>query len=351
MPTSNRSSETLELDDRDIEDRVKRHPSREQVMLDVKRCAGRLEHIREVYLHRIDEDDLPVDLTEELEMQRKSDIMCDNELRDYLDDKRPVDEDEFSQSKFKLRDQELKAKLVKLIVRLLIEKPQLHYYQGFHDVCLTYMTLEGEEESFKKLNTLVDSHFSRFMQPTMLETQELLAYIPVIVGFEDKEIKSFLDRSEAGTIFALSWVITWFSHVIPYELDVEKIFRFLERQDPHLVLYLSASIVIHKREKLLALEPEMSTVHHFLSQVPRKERLPLDELLERSLKLFERCPPEKVKLQLEKMKRSALQLDSYNLLYRFAGGIINNTLSRMNSKTAILVFVIASATSLWYSMH
>lgn len=322
---------------------IKRHPSYGQVMLDVKRCAGRLEHIREVHLHRIDEDDLPADLADELDKQRKSDLLYNNE-----DDGQETNGEDSSRSLSKLRDMKLKEKLAELIVKLLIRKPHLHYYQGFHDVCLTYMTLEGEKESFDKLCGLIDTHFGWFMQPTMSETQELLAYVPIIVGFEDTEVKSFLDRSEVGTIFALSWVITWFSHVIPYELDVQKIFRSLENCDPHLVLYLSAAIVLHKRENLLALQPDVSTVHHFLSQVPRKEKLPIDDLLEHATILFNRWPPQKVKRQVEwSAKTLQLKLYSYDLLQRY----VPSSLTSVNAKAVMLVFVIASITSIWYTTH
>lgn len=341
-----------------MDDEILEHSSYGQVMLDVDRCAGRLQHIRQVYFHRTDDDEPPEDLTEELELQRLA-----QEAGEPLDDVQPVsNEEELEDSDnescrpespiaedIKNNQLQLKQKLAKLIVKLLIKKPDLHYYQGFHDVCLTYMTLLGEDEAYTKLDSLVDSHFKTFMQPTMNETQDFLALIPIIVGLHDSKLQEFLEQSEAGTIFALSWVITWFSHVIPNELDVEKIFKFLEEHDPHMVLYLSAAIVLHKRDQLLELEAEMSTVHHFLCQVPRKEKLPLDQLLDSAIKTYSKWSPEVLRQKLVSYRKAKLQLHNYNIVQTFINRFAPTmTIRAFSGRNAIIVIIVASAIALQF---
>uniref|UniRef100_A0A6G1S845 TBC1 domain family member 20 n=1 Tax=Aceria tosichella TaxID=561515 RepID=A0A6G1S845_9ACAR len=352
------------------------HPSYEQVILDVNRCAGRLEHIRQCYLHRTDDDDEPP--PEDLEDQR--DLEGFNSSDDDDDDDNPhsIDDHDCDQdrenktalisgecnvsneeeekceriAKDLQYQRKLKKKLAKLIVNLLTKKPHLHYYQGFHDVCLTYMIIYGEQEAFKKLDEIVDSHFSIFMQPTMAETQEFLNLIPMILGLHDQRVGKFLEEAEVGTIFALSWVITWFSHVIPNERDVETIFAHLERtDDPHMILYLCAEIVLYKKDELLRLEPEMSTVHHFLCQVPRKEKLPIDELLQKAVTSFQRWPPEYVKQQLDQYRKDKLRVHNYNFVKSFAQNflpLLASIVSSPRSRTAIVVFVIASTLALQF---
>lgn len=339
----------------DLEE-IRRHPSYEQVLLDVNRCAGRLEHIRQCYLHRTDDDnEPPEDLTEEIELDKATNESCgglspsepsENSVdikNDEKDKLRRIGEDLQYQRK-------LKRRLAKLIVRLLIKKPDLHYYQGFHDVCLTYMTIYGETYAFYRLDRIVDSHFSTFMQPTMNETQELLALIPIIIGLGDSKVQDFLEKAEVGVIFALSWVITWFSHVIPNERDVETIFSYLEENDPHLILYLCSVIVLYKRDGLLSLEPEMSTVHHFLCQVPRKEQLPINLLLRRAFESMEKWPPESIKQKLDEHRRDKLQLHNQNLISTIAHRLVPSLVCMVtaNSRTAIIVFVVASALALQY---
>lgn len=338
------------------DDEITRHSSYEQVMLDVNRCAGRIERMRRVYLHRRDDDEPPEDLTRELELQRLSEQNCQDNLSESSesqdeDDHNLSEKPRASEIAEDLRNQrKLKAKLARLIVRLLIKKPGLHYYQGFHDVCLTYMTLLGDEKAFTRLDHLVDSHFQIFMQPTMNETQEFLALIPVIIGLHDYKVQDFLIKAEVGTIFALSWVITWFSHVIQSESDVEQIFNFLEGEDPHMVLYLCASIVIYKRDNLLKLEPEMSTVHHYLCQIPRKENLPIEELITKAQNSYLRWNPEVVKQKLDSQRRAKLRVYDYNLLSSLANQFGMTIPSQLTSgaKTAVVVFVIASVIALQF---
>lgn len=346
------------------EDEIKSHASYEQVMLDVNRCAGRLQHMRQVYLHRTDDDyEPPEDLTDEIELQRLADISDEpidelesaHNMQSDIDATNDVGDEKEGHSQRDTRvardlqnQRKLKGKLAELIVRLLIKNPDLHYYQGFHDVCLTYMTLYGYEEAHKKLTQLVVTHFGTFMRPTMDETQEFLALVPMIVGLYDSKVQNFLEAAEVGTIFSLSWVITWFSHVIPNPRDVEKIFDFLEGQDPHMVLYLSAAIVISKQKELLELEPEMSTVHHFLCQVPRKEKLPIERLLVEASAAYMRWSPESVKQKLDLHRRSKLQLHNTNIITGIASGlgpIVANVLSN-HTRTALVVFVLASAFAL-----
>jgi len=319
---------------------IESHPSYQQVILDVNRCAGRLEHIRQCYFHRTDDDGPAEDLSGEPEESGTEDSLSLSA--------EPTREERIDRLKRDLQCQRrLKKKLARLIVTLLIRKPERHYYQGFHDVCLTYMTVYGEDLALKKLDKIVDSHFSQFMQPTMLETQEFLALIPIIIGLHDSKVQDFLERSEVGTVFALSWTITWFSHVIPNEHDVETIFSFLEKfEDPYVILYLCATIVIYKKDMLLKLEPEMSTVHHFLCQFPRKEKLPINDLLHEAETAFRKWPPQLIRRKLHDHRRTKLQLHNYNLVQsltqRFIPSLTDLVVSS-SSRTALVVFVLASA--------
>lgn len=321
---------------------IRAHPSYEQVMLDVNRCAGRLEHIRQCYFHRTDADLSVEDMVDKCRPKYKNEDLSNEETR-------PRDQHMISERISRLEEdlncqRKLKKKLAKLIVKLLIEKPYIHYYQGFHDVCLTYMTLYGDKLAYERLDRLIDSHFLQFMHPTMLPTQEFLALIPIIVGLHDDKVQDFLELAEVGTIFALSWTITWFSHVIPNERDVESIFNFLQSfDDPHVILYLCANVVLYKRDELLKLEPEMSAVHHYLSQIPRKEKLPMSLLLKQTEISFTKWPPNVIKKRLDDYRKLTLQVHNYNLIQNLTQRIIPNLTRWTTPRTALVVIVLASA--------
>jgi hypothetical protein len=48
--------------------------------------------------------------------------------------------------------------LVDLIMRVLVEHDELHYYQGYHDICVTFLLVLGEDLAFATLNVLSLQH-------------------------------------------------------------------------------------------------------------------------------------------------------------------------------------------------
>ena len=61
------------------------------------------------------------------------------------------------------RRQELQEKLLRVILRLLSEHPDLHYYQGFHDIVITFLLVGGEDFAYAIVNVLVQHHI-RYIQ-------------------------------------------------------------------------------------------------------------------------------------------------------------------------------------------
>lgn len=52
--------------------------------------------------------------------------------------------------------------LVDLIMRVLVEHDELHYYQGYHDICVTFLLVLGEDLAFATLNVLSLQHLRYF---------------------------------------------------------------------------------------------------------------------------------------------------------------------------------------------
>ena len=42
--------------------------------------------------------------------------------------------------------------------RLLVEHPKLHYYQGLHDIVITFLLVMGEENTYAIMSMLVNYH-------------------------------------------------------------------------------------------------------------------------------------------------------------------------------------------------
>ena len=48
----------------------------------------------------------------------------------------------------------LQEQLTRLIVRVLIAQPGLHYYQGYHDVAITFLLVVGEHLGYRIMERL-----------------------------------------------------------------------------------------------------------------------------------------------------------------------------------------------------
>lgn len=200
---------------------------------------------------------------------------------------------------------ELQDQLTRLIIRVLDKHSELHYYQGYHDVAITFLLVVGEEMAFHILETLSTGPWLReFMYPSMERTTYLLNYMYPLIEAVDPDLYQFLESSEVGTIFALPWLITWFGHVLPDYNDVVRLYDFFLAQPPMMAVYLASTIVLHRSEDVQKVDCDMASTHGLLSRIPI-EAPPFELLLEKAAALYEEHPPEKIEEAVKvRMKRS-----------------------------------------------
>uniref|UniRef100_A0AAY4E0F0 Rab-GAP TBC domain-containing protein n=1 Tax=Denticeps clupeoides TaxID=299321 RepID=A0AAY4E0F0_9TELE len=164
----------------------------------------------------------------------------------------------------------LQEELIDIILRVLHKNPQLHYYQGYHDIVVTFLLVLGERLATALLPTM------DFMDPTMDNTKHILNYL----------------MAEVGTIFALSWLITWFGHVLSDFRHVVRLYDFFLACHPLMPIYFAAVIVLYREEEVLDCECDMASLHHLLSQIPQD--LPYETLISRAGDLFVQFPPSEL---------------------------------------------------------
>ncbi|KAM9824160.1 TBC1 domain family member 20 [Neosynchiropus ocellatus] len=193
----------------------------------------------------------------------------------------------------------LQQQLINIILEVLKGNPQLHYYQGYHDVAVTLLLVVGERMAIAMLHTLSNYHLRDFMDPTMDRTKHILNYLMPLLEQVDADLHDFMVRSEVGTIFALSWLITWYGHVLSVFNHTRRLYDFFLSSHPIMPIYLAASIVLHRKWEVMETECDMAMVHHLLSRMP--EDLPYENLIRQSQDLFDRFPPSVLS------KRAALQ--------------------------------------------
>ncbi|XP_063071707.1 TBC1 domain family member 20 [Engraulis encrasicolus] len=186
----------------------------------------------------------------------------------------------------------LQEELIDIILRVLLKNPQLHYYQGYHDIVVTFLLVLGERLATILVEKLSTHHLRDFMDPTMDNTKHILNYLMPIIDRVNPEVHDFMEQAEVGTIFALSWLITWFGHVLSDFRHVVRLYDFFLACHPLMPIYFAAVIVLYREEDVLDCECDMASLHHLLSQIPQD--LPYETLISRAGDLFVQFPPSEL---------------------------------------------------------
>nr|XP_033819270.1 TBC1 domain family member 20 isoform X1 [Geotrypetes seraphini] len=204
----------------------------------------------------------------------------------------------------------LQEQLINIILQVLQRNPQLHYYQGYHDIVVTFLLVIGDRLATALVEKLSTHHLRDFMDPTMDNTKHILNYLMPIIDQVNPELHDFLQRAEVGTIFALSWLITWFGHVLSDFSHVVRLYDFFLACHPLMPIYFAAVIVLYREQEVLDCECDMASVHHLLSQIPQD--LPYETLISQAGDLFVQFPPselarEAAQQQMERIAASTFK--------------------------------------------
>lgn len=189
----------------------------------------------------------------------------------------------------------MQDQLVDCIMRVLVANSDLHYYQGFHDIVVTFLLVVGEDITFALMQNLSANHLRDFMYENMEKTSGMLHYLYPLIGRSSVEVRRYMEMAEVGTMFCLPWLITWYGHVLNDIKDIVRLYDVFIACHPLMPIYLAAAIVLHRQHEILACEPEMPFIHCLLSNIPHD--LPFERLISQAGDLFVRYPPDSLELE------------------------------------------------------
>ncbi|CAH1118040.1 unnamed protein product [Phaedon cochleariae] len=199
----------------------------------------------------------------------------------------------------------LQDQLTVLILRVIMKYPNLRYYQGYHDVAITFLLVVGEVMAFRIMEKLSTNHLRDCMEPTMEKTSHRLNYIYALLSRVDADLHNFMDSASVGTMFALPWYLTWFGHSLNQYKDVVRLYDYFLASPPDMSLYVATSLVVHRRKEVFAEGSDMASIHCTLSQIP--DNLDFEEILERASAFHKKYPM--VKLEHLVKKRVQKEID------------------------------------------
>eukprot|EP01083_Nonionella_stella_P004614 13402_1 len=145
--------------------------------------------------------------------------------------------DDYSDTKRENARQSVK----KIMDSIFSRNPNLHYLQGFHDICSVFFIVCGEHLGLRLTEYLSKQHIRDTLRPNLDAVTGTLSLLFPLLKVADKEVYKFIVKSEVEPFFALSWVTTWFAHNIRHFSGVTRIYDFFLASHPLMPLYFSIS--------------------------------------------------------------------------------------------------------------
>ncbi|KAF9788225.1 rab-GTPase-TBC domain-containing protein [Thelephora terrestris] len=166
--------------------------------------------------------------------------------------------------------EEMKTRLNELIVSIFRKRPTLNYYQGYHDIIsVLFLTLPPEIQSASveklSIHRLRDS-----MGPGLEPLIGLLQLLKNLLRLIDPEYAQLLERNIPTPYYALSNLLTLFSHDMPTLALIQHTFDYLLVRPPVACVYVAAAIILSRKEEVTWLETvgEEGMLHSILSSLP-----------------------------------------------------------------------------------
>lgn len=76
----------------------------------------------------------------------------------------------------------------------------------------------------------------------MSSTVDYMQLIFALLGHLRPKLVEKLEMVGLGPDFALSWIVTWFAHVLPDTADVRRLFDLFLATDPMMLIYVSVAV-------------------------------------------------------------------------------------------------------------
>lgn len=176
----------------------------------------------------------------------------------------PADDDDES------RRTVLQTSLNSLIVSLLRKRRKLHYFQGYHDIVTVVLLTLPPELQLPCVEKLSLHRVRDSMGPTLEPVLGLLRITRNLLRIIDPKYAMLLESIAPLPFYALSNLLTLFSHDVPTLPLIQHVWDFLLCREPLAVVWLSVAVILVRKPDVLqlALEEEDGMIHSALNALP-----------------------------------------------------------------------------------
>ncbi|KAG8752447.1 hypothetical protein FRC12_011952 [Ceratobasidium sp. 428] len=175
-----------------------------------------------------------------------------------------------------------KKQLTRLILEVLERRPQLSYFQGYHDIISTlqltlHPSLDVDDEAFRILRACaikISLHRARDAMGAGLEPLTgQLRILRRLLHLADPELAALIEETTPLPYWAISPLMTLYTHDLPTLELAQRVMDWILCRPPDAVIYLVAAFTIEKKkeaEKLVEAGDD-GMMHSFLSSLPELE--------------------------------------------------------------------------------
>ncbi|EIW78264.1 hypothetical protein CONPUDRAFT_145569 [Coniophora puteana RWD-64-598 SS2] len=166
--------------------------------------------------------------------------------------------------------EKLQSQLHDLLVTFFRKRRKLHYFQGYHDIVTVLFLTLPEELQLPCVEQLSLHRVRDSMGLTLEPVLGLLRILLNLLRLVDGPYASVLESTSPLPFFALSNLLTLFSHDMPTLPLIQHVFDYLLCRPPITVVYLAAAIILARKEEVerLVEEDEEGLIHSLLSGLP-----------------------------------------------------------------------------------
>ncbi|KAF8878714.1 rab-GTPase-TBC domain-containing protein [Infundibulicybe gibba] len=170
-----------------------------------------------------------------------------------------------------VKDREyLQQQLFELVVSIFRKRPNLNYFQGYHDI-ITVLFLTVPPELQLSCAEKLSLHRVRDSMGSGLEpVLGLLRALRNLLRLVDPDYAALLERNSQLPFFALSNLLTLFSHDMPSLPLIQHVFDYLLCRPPIVTVYLAATLILSRKAEVRQLEEEDEDgmIHSLLCTLP-----------------------------------------------------------------------------------
>ncbi|GAB1518890.1 GTPase-activating protein gyp8 [Rhizoctonia solani] len=181
-----------------------------------------------------------------------------------------------------------KKQLTELILGVLERRPQLSYFQGYHDILSTlqltlHPSLDKDTEAWQLLQECaikITLHRARDAMGAGLEPLTgQLRILRRLIRLADPDLAILIEEASPLPYWAISPLMTLYTHDLPTLALAQRVMDWMLARPPNAVIYLVAAFVLQKKEEIQKLveDGDDGMMHSFLSSLPDLEA---DELPE-----------------------------------------------------------------------